>query len=539
MNEPRLNEANRGRDPAPEEGISEVEAAVEGVPAAVSLTPGSAVPALGGELILGAGGTGAAGGPSAPAASPESLRAGFLQAGPLAIAGIAANAAGVVVTVLLARLLTTRGYGALAQLTGLFLIISMPGSAVIVGVVRRVTARQGEGSAHLVQRWAYHLHRRGAVALVMFALVIFAIRDWIARELSLPNAFGVVAILVAGGVWILLCLDRGLLQAHRSYRPLAINLLVEAGIRTVAMLVLVAAGLGVAGAAFGLLFAELCTAVHARVEADRAWGAEVRAEVARGETGPLASGGDAVNGRGPEHAPRAMMATIRRHLRPLRRDLSVRAPATERRVMVVDLVTALLAMAMLALLQNVDVIVLGREAPHASGAYAAISVTAKALVFGAIVLGGYLLPEAAIRWRQGGHALRQVAVTLVLLGIPAAGLLVVALAAPRLLLSTVFSSRYLGAASSLAPLVAAMVALSITVILTMYLLAVGKRWVAIVLVAGGAAATAAVAAAHGVPHVTARADLAVQAALATVVVVFAWVHRRRSTTAHASTEGPA
>ena len=47
-----------------------------------------------------------------------------------------------------------------------------------------------------------------------------------------------------------------------------------------------------------------------------------------------------------------------------------------------------------------------------------MSVTSKAIVFGAVVLGGYLLPEAAIRWRQGGHALRQLAVVLVLLGDP-------------------------------------------------------------------------------------------------------------------------
>ena len=43
---------------------------------------------------------------------------------------------------------------------------------------------------------------------------------------------------------------------------------------------------------------------------------------------------------------------------------------------------------------------------------------------------GYLLPEAAIRWRQGGHALRQLAVVLVLLAVPSVLLLGVALAAP-------------------------------------------------------------------------------------------------------------
>ena len=73
-----------------------------------------------------------------------------------------------------------------------------------------------------------------------------------------------------------------------------------------------------------------------------------------------------------------------------------------------------------------------------------------------------------------------------------------------------------------------MIALSVTVVLTMYLLAVGCRWVTAVLAVGGVAATVAVVQAHGVPRATARADLVVQVALAlAVAVLFAAVHRRR------------
>ena len=139
---------------------------------------------------------------------------------------------------------------------------------------------------------------------------------------------------------------------------------------------------------------------------------------------------------------------------------------------------------MVAVLQNVDVLVVGRDNPAHSGAYAAVSVTSKAIVFGAIVLGGYLLPEAAIRWRQGGHALRQLAVVLVLLGVPSVLLLGIALAAPDKFLELVFHHAYTSAADALAPLVVAMILLSVSVVLTMYLLAVGQRWVVAVLVAG-------------------------------------------------------
>jgi O-antigen/teichoic acid export membrane protein len=193
-----------------------------------------------------------------------------------------------------------------------------------------------------------------------------------------------------------------------------------------------------------------------------------------------------------------------------------------------DLVIASVSLSMVAVLQNIDVLVVGRDNSSHSGAYAAVSVTSKAIVFGAIVLGGYLLPEAAIRWRQGGHALRQLAAVLVLLAVPAVILMVVALSTPRLLLQVVYHHAYVTAAPALAPLVAAMIVLSVTVVLTMYLLAVGRRWVAGVLVVGAAALTIAVSAVHGAPRATALADLVVQSVVLLVVLTgFTVIHRVR------------
>ena len=76
-------------------------------------------------------------------------------------------------------------------------------------------------------------------------------------------------ILTAGGVWILVSIDRGLLQVSRDYSDLSINLVIEATMRC-ALTVGMAAELGVEGAALGLLFAELITATHARFTATRA-----------------------------------------------------------------------------------------------------------------------------------------------------------------------------------------------------------------------------------------------------------------------------
>ena len=413
------------------------------------------------------------------------IREGLRDAGPVALAGFASNAANVVVTVLVARLLATRGYGALAQLTSLFLIVSMPGTAVVVGVVRRVTALAEQGRAGPVRHWARRVHRLAVMAVGGFAVVAFAVKGLLAHDLSIPSSIGVFCILVAGAVWVLLSLDRGLLQADRKYRALSANLVVEGGARTAAVLCLVGAGFGVSGAALGMLIAEVLTAVHARLAADRAWA----------ETSTV-----------PQSHPRVS------HHR-----------------LFLDVGAALVAMALLAYLQNVDVIILGREAPHHSGPYAAISVASKALVFGAIALGGYLLPEAAIEWHRGGHALRQLGVTLLVLAIPGTALILAAIAFPNWLLSLVFSSRYLGAHSAFWLLALAMAFLSGTVIMTMYLLAAGQRWIGALLLLGAVVATLAVSSSHGAPHSTAAVDLAVQAGLAVATcAAFTMAHTRRS-----------
>jgi O-antigen/teichoic acid export membrane protein len=130
--------------------------------------------------------------------------------------------------------------------------------------------------------------------------------------------------------------------------------------------------------------------------------------------------------------------------------------------------------------------------------------------------------------------LRQLVVVLVLLAIPSVLLLAVAIGAPEALLERVFHHDYTAASSALAPLAAAMILLSVSVVLTMYLLAVGRRWVAAVLVLGAAALTAAVVAVHGSPRATAVVDLTVQAGvLAVIMVGFAVVHRVRVRTAPA------
>jgi len=193
------------------------------------------------------------------------------------VGGLVANALNIVATVLVARLLTTRQYGGVAQLLGLFFVLSMPGSALLVGVLRRITAMAAKGHDELAHRWTTKLYRRSLLVLVAWSAFAFAIEAPLARALRLPDNGSVAFILIAGGVWALLCIDRAILQAHRRYAGLGLNLMIEIGVRTVLVLGFAIAGLGIWGYALGLLLGEIVAAAEARVAGSGAWGYPARA----------------------------------------------------------------------------------------------------------------------------------------------------------------------------------------------------------------------------------------------------------------------
>ena len=299
---------------------------------------------------------------------------------------------------------------------------------------------------------------------------------------------------MAAGIWILLSVDRGLLQAHRSYRPLAGNLLIEGGVRSAIVLVLVFGGLGVVGYALGVFISEVVATAHAHWLARTAW--------ANPATSPVLRDGVVVATTVPEEI-------------------------LARRKLLADVSAAFVGLALLGLLQNIDVILLG-HLDHANvGPYAAISVASKALVFGALALGAYLLPEATIRWNEGGHAIRQLGVTLLFLAVPAVLLLGIAVVVPKQFLTLVFSARLSTAYTAFAPLVLAMVCLSFTVLVTNYLFGTGSRWIVLLLAAGSGLAAILVTRADGHPVPTAWADLIVQSLLALAMgIAFVGIHVR-------------
>ena len=450
--------------------------------------------------------------------------AALRHVGLLAVAGGAANAANVIVTVIIARLLTTREYGGVAQLVGVFVVLSMPGSALLVGVVRRVTALEAAGRHAELEEWVREARRRTAFGLGVFAVAAVALRWVIASALGLPGPSGVAEVLIAGGGWTALSVERGLLQSRQAYALLARNLAVEGAARTVVTLLLVASGAGIEGTALGLLAAMAGCVVDARRSLTRV-------------VQPVAADPAAVEdvARAPIPAPESLPAESLPLESLLAESLPAGTPPGAVPRLGADLAVAVAALGLLAVLQYTDVVVVGRLDPGAAGSYAAISVACKALVFGAVVLSGYLLPEAVWRWHHGRHALGPLSMAVGILAVPAVGLIAVAVAAPKVLLRLVFGPKLVSAAPAFGALAVAMAALAVSVLLTNYLLGIGRRAVVPVLLVAAVGIAAVIGRGTGTPQSIAHVELAGQLGLCAVLTAMVLMISRRGPVAQGTT----
>ena len=161
----------------------------------------------------------------------------------------------------------------------------------------------------------------------------------------------------------------------------------------------------------------------------------------------------------------------------LRRRLGPPDPEAEPRRLR-DLVTGAWApvagLTLLAVLQNIDVIMVKhRVGGDAAGAYAAAAVAAKLIIWVAIGVGLYLLPEATRRAAAGVNPRQVLERALVIVGAVALPMLTVFALAPSLLLRLAFGAKYTQAADALIVLGAAMALLAVAYLTVQYMLALG------------------------------------------------------------------
>jgi O-antigen/teichoic acid export membrane protein len=176
-----------------------------------------------------------------------------------------------------------------------------------------------------------------------------------------------------------------------------------------------------------------------------------------------------------------------RRLLPAPRDHAARAAVPGMRHLIARARIPVAAFVLIAVLQHVDVIIVKHvAAPEVAGAYAAASVAAKAVIWLAMGLGFYLLPEAVRRTQVGEDARPILLRTLGLLGVVAVPLVAFYAILARPLLAIVFGPGLTGAAGALAVLTGAMALLGCGYLAVQYLLALGRRAFILLLAAAAA-----------------------------------------------------
>jgi len=363
------------------------------------------------------------------------------KAAGLAVAALAANAVAVVVTVVFTRLLGDEDYGALAALMSTFTILAVAGSSLQVAVARD-TALGRLGGAASAARALRAWTRTLLLVLVGVVIASALLREGIASLVGVSEEPWAAACVPPTGVlWLLLSLQRGVLQGLGAYAPVGWSVVSEAVGRLVAGCLLVVLGAGVVGAYLGTPLAMAATSValaqvvHRRAAADRDPGV-----VSRSDTTPM--DGEAVH---------------------------------ELRTLVVAGWAPIVGLLLLAALQNVDVIMAKREMTASdAGAYAAAVVAAKLVVWVAIGIGLHLLPEATRRAAAGIDPRPVLLRALGLLAVVAVPSLIIFTVAPETLLRVAFGEEFVTAADALPILGLAMTLLAVSTLAVQYMLALHR-----------------------------------------------------------------
>jgi O-antigen/teichoic acid export membrane protein len=360
------------------------------------------------------------------------------RAAQLGVAMIITNLLALGFTIVFARILGDSGYGDLAVLLSSFILMMVPGSALQVAAARVVSHDIAEGNPNAgagVYRWLVRL----VIGTLVVAVVAIPLRSVIAAVINIDQDWAAAAIPVTAMIWMIVSVLRGVLQGFQQYRTVALSLIGEASSRIVFSLILVGIGLDVTGAFLGSGLALIAIAAILLVPLHRQ-----------------------LVGVNPE----------------LAEDLRLRELLAGAWIPVISL-TLLLG------LQELHIIIVKHEASEdAASSYAVAAVAAKAIMWIAIGLGLYLLPEAARRAKTGEDARPILVRTLGLIAAMAVPMVLIYSVGGEPLLRIVFGEDLTDASDALPFLGLAMSLLACSYLSVQYLLAMGRASFLFVLGAG-------------------------------------------------------
>jgi O-antigen/teichoic acid export membrane protein len=408
------------------------------------------------------------------------------KAAGLAAAMIANNVVALISSVVFARLL--KDYGALAALISYLLILTVFGQALQVATAREaVLGHLGEGEEllHTLEQWARAMAIFTAGATVVSILLRVPIAQLVGVRHDAGGAWAAAAGIPAGCAYLQVSILRGALQGIGDYRSVGISLIGEQTSRLIGGAILVVAGLGVAGAYLGTLISYIAMSAYC--------GWHLYRQLA-GESHQRWRFGDATRAK----------LVLARH--------------------VAHAAIPIVGLAVIQLLQNVDLIVAKHQfSNHTDSSYAVAAVAAKVLIWVAMGAGFYLVPETSRRHALGQETRSVLLKSLAIVGVCAAPCLLIYAFAAHPLLAAVFGTDKATASASLLPLGAAFTVLACTYLAVQYMLALKRT--AFLAVIGAVAIVEPILllqVAHR-PETFALMVLAVQAAGAVLALALAWL----------------
>lgn len=355
----------------------------------------------------------------------------------LALATLMNNAIQLIFVVLFTRLLGADDYGALAAIVSGFIILMVGGQSIQVAAAREATLGHLGVDGRLratLERWTRQL----VAATVVLAIFGAAIRQPLADVLGVSeHPWAVAGLPATGSLWLLLSLQRGVMQGLRMYGQVGVSIIGEALGRIVFAVVLFGVGLGVTGAYLGNPVAFVAISL---------WLSRVLAK----RLGPAERATDEGAGVGAG-AGRALLGLVGDNWIPI------------------------VGLLLLAALQNVDVIV-GRHqfSGDSSGSYAAAAVAAKSVVWVAIGVGLQLLPEATRRAAAGLDPRPALLRALGVLAAVATPALIIFALVPHFLMRVAFGPDLTLASDALPVLGVAMTLLAVAYLTVQYMVALGE-----------------------------------------------------------------
>jgi O-antigen/teichoic acid export membrane protein len=413
---------------------------------------------------------------------PDTRRAAGLGA-----AMIVTNVLALGFTIVFARILGDSGYGDLAVLISSFIILMVPGSALQVAAAREVSHDIAEGNPNAgagIRRWLVRL----IAGTLIVAVIAIPVRSVIAALINIEQDWAAAAIPVTAMLWVIVCVLRGVLQGFQQYKTVGLSLIGEAISRIAFALILVGIGLDVTGAFLGSAMSLIAIALVLMV--------------------PLRQQLHAVDPQAAE-------------------DLRLRQLLAGAGVPVLGL-TLLLA------LQELHIIIVKHEATEdAASSYAVAAVAGKAIMWIAIGLGIYLLPEATRRAKIGEDARPILRRTLALIAAMAVPMVLIYSVAGEPLLRVVFGEDLTEASDALPFLGLAMSLLACSYLSVQYLLAMGKASFLFVLAAGVVAEVVLLLLIGDDLTAIALALLGIQAVCATTILTLAMRQRTPAGQAYA------